>query len=83
MTTSRDVLEAISSGAGPARVLVTLGYSSWGEGQLESEITENSWLTVPADPGVLFDTPADQRYARAMALLGLEPWMLSRDAGHA
>jgi putative transcriptional regulator len=83
MTTSRDVLEAISSGAGPARVLVTLGYSSWGEGQLESEITENSWLTVPADPAVLFDTPAEQRYARAMGLLGLEPWMLSRDAGHA
>jgi putative transcriptional regulator len=83
MTTSRDVLEAISSGAGPARVLVTLGYSSWGEGQLESEITENSWLTVPADPAVLFDTPVEQRYARAMALLGLEPWMLSRDAGHA
>jgi putative transcriptional regulator len=83
MTTSRDVLEAISSGAGPHRVLVTLGYSSWGEGQLESEITENSWLTVAADPAVIFDTPVEKRYAKAMALLGLEPWMLSRDAGHA
>lgn len=83
MTTSRDVLEALSSGAGPHRVLVTLGYSSWGEGQLESEITENSWLTVAADPAVIFDTPVEKRYAKAMALLGLEPWMLSRDAGHA
>jgi putative transcriptional regulator len=83
MTTSRDVLEAISSGAGPQRVMVTLGYSSWGEGQLESEITENSWLTVAADPTVIFDTPVEQRYDKAMALLGLEPWMLAPGAGHA
>lgn len=83
MTTSKDVLEAMSSGAGPRKVLVSLGYASWGEGQLESEITENSWLTVPADPAVIFDTPVDQRYARAMGLLGLQPWMLSPDAGHA
>ena len=52
MTTSRDVLEALSTGNGPRRVLVTLGYSSWGEGQLESELGENSWLTVRADPAV-------------------------------
>ncbi|MEY5098613.1 MAG: hypothetical protein RJA36_1332 [Pseudomonadota bacterium] len=83
MTTSRDVLEAISSGAGPRRVLVSLGYSSWGEGQLESELGENSWLTVKADPAVIFDTPVEQRYERAMALLGLEPWMLAPGSGHA
>jgi putative transcriptional regulator len=83
MTTSRDVLEAMASGAGPHKVLVSLGYASWGQGQLESEITENSWLTVPADPAVIFDTPVEQRYERAMALLGLQSWMLSRDAGHA
>ncbi len=83
MTTSRDVLEAMSSGAGPRRVFVTLGYASWGQGQLESEITENSWLTVEADPSVIFDAPVEQRYERAMALLGLQPWMLSPDAGHA
>lgn len=83
MTTSKDVLEAMSSGAGPRKVFVTLGYASWGKGQLESEITENSWLTVEADPSVIFDTPVDQRYERAMALLGLQPWMLSPDAGHA
>ena len=83
MTTSKDVLEALSTGAGPRRVFVTLGYASWGQGQLESEITENSWLTVEADPSVIFDAPVEQRYERAMALLGLQPWMLSPDAGHA
>ena len=83
MTTSRDVLEALSNGSGPRRVLVTMGYASWGEGQLESEIGENSWLTVEADPGIIFDTPLEQRYERALALLGLQPWMLSPDAGHA
>ncbi len=83
MTTSKDVLEAMSTGAGPRRVLVTLGYSSWAQGQLESEVAENSWLTVGADLSVIFDTPVDQRYDRAMALLGLQSWMLSPEAGHA
>ena len=83
MTTSKDVLEALSTGAGPRRVLVTLGYASWGEGQLESEIAENTWLTVGADPSVIFDTPVGQRWDRALGLLGLQAWMLSPDAGHA
>ena len=83
MTTSKDVLEALSHGAGPRRVLVTLGYASWGEGQLESELGENAWLTVDADPQVIFDTPVGERYDRALGLLGLQSWMLSRDAGHA
>ncbi|MDP3138398.1 MAG: YqgE/AlgH family protein [Burkholderiaceae bacterium] len=83
MTTSKDVLEALSTGAGPRKVLVTLGYSAWGEGQLESELAENSWLTVGADLSVIFDTPVEQRYASALRLLGLESWMLSPDAGHA
>ena len=83
MTTSKDVLEALSTGAGPRRVLVSLGYSAWGEGQLESEIAENSWLTVAADAAVIFDTPVAQRYDRALSLLGLLSWMLSREAGHA
>ena len=82
MTTSKDVLEALSIGAGPKRVLISLGYSAWGEGQLESELAENSWLTVGADMAVIFDTPVEQRYERAMKLLGLEPWMLSNDVGH-
>lgn len=83
MTTSKDVLEALSTGAGPRKVLVSLGYSAWGEGQLESELAENSWLTVDADISVIFDTPIEQRYAKALSLLGLEAWMLSPDAGHA
>ena len=83
MTTSKDVLEALSSGGGPRRVLVTLGYSSWGEGQLESEIARNSWLTVDADANVVFDAPVSERYDLALRLLGLEAWMLAPDAGHA
>jgi putative transcriptional regulator len=82
MTTSKDVLEALSMGAGPKRVLISLGYSAWGEGQLESELAENSWLTVGADMAVIFDTPVEQRYERAMKLLGLESWMLSSEVGH-
>lgn len=83
MTTSRDVLEAISSGSGPRKVLISLGYSAWGEGQLESELGDNSWLTVEADARLIFETPVAQRYAQALKLLGLEAWMLSPDAGHA
>jgi putative transcriptional regulator len=83
MTTSKDVLEAISTGAGPRKVLVSLGYAAWGEGQLESELSENSWLTVAASWDVIFEVPVAQRYDRALKLLGLEAWMLSPDAGHA
>jgi putative transcriptional regulator len=83
MTTSRDVLEAISTGSGPRKVLISLGYAAWGEGQLESELGENSWLTVQADARLIFETPVAQRYEQALKLLGLESWMLSPDAGHA
>ncbi len=83
MTTSKDVLEALSSGAGPRKVLISLGYSSWGEGQLESELAENAWLTVGADASVIFDTPVEQRYTKALGLLGLQEWMISPEAGHA
>ena len=83
MTTSKDVLEALSSGGGPRRVLITLGYSSWGEGQLEFEIARNSWLTVDANADLVCDAPVAERYNRALRLLGLEAWMLSPDAGHA
>ncbi len=83
MTTSKDVLEALSTGAGPRKVLVSLGYSAWGEGQLESELSENSWLTVAASSSVIFDTPVAQRYDQALKLLGLEALMLSSVAGHA
>ena len=83
MTTSKDVLEALSNGSGPRRVLVSLGYAAWGEGQLETELGENSWLTVDADQTVIFDTPAEERYDKALNLLGLQAWMISTQVGHA
>ncbi|MBB5203526.1 putative transcriptional regulator [Inhella inkyongensis] len=83
MTTSRDVLEALSHGAGPRKLLVTLGYSGWSAGQLEEEIGRNGWLTVDAQPELIFDTPVEQRYAKALSLLGIDPRMLSQEAGHA
>lgn len=82
-TTSRDVLEAVASGQGPQRLLVSVGYSGWSPGQLESEIARNGWLTVSADPGVMFDLPVDQRYLAAIKLLGIDPMMLASEAGHA
>ncbi len=83
MTTSKDVLEAMSEGTGPKRVLITLGCSGWQAGQLEEEIGRNGWLTVDADPAIIFDTPIEQRYNRAVSLLGFDPRMLSQEAGHA
>ena len=83
MTTSRDVLEALSSGAGPKRVLVTLGYSGWQAGQLEDEMSRNGWINVGAAPEIIFDTPVEERYERALSLLGIDPRMLSQEAGHA
>jgi putative transcriptional regulator len=83
MTTSKDVLEALAKGHGPHRVLVSLGYSSWEQGQLESEMLGNAWISVNADSSIIFDTPVEQRYDRALALLGLESWMISTQVGHA
>ena len=83
MTTSRDVLEAMSNGAGPRKLLVTLGYSGWAAGQLEEEIGRNGWLNVDAAREIIFDTPVELRYERALGLLDIDPRMLSMDAGHA
>ena len=83
MTTSKDVLEALSNGAGPKKVLVTLGYSGWGAGQLEDEMSRNGWINVGAEPGIIFDTPFEQRYDKALSLLGIDANMLSQEAGHA
>jgi len=83
MTTSKDVLEALSNGAGPKKVLVTLGYSGWGAGQLEEEMKRNSWINVSAAPEIIFDTPVEQRYDKALSLLGIDARMLSQEAGHA
>ncbi|MCD6026909.1 MAG: YqgE/AlgH family protein [Solimicrobium sp.] len=82
-TTSRDVLEAVASGVGPKQLLVSVGYTAWGAGQLEEELIKNGWLTVAADPLILFDLSIEQRYSAAMKLLGIDPLMLSAEAGHA
>ncbi len=82
-TTSRDVLEAVASGKGPQRLLISIGYSGWGAGQLEHEISRNGWLTVAADPVVIFDLPINERYIAAIKLLGIDPSMLSAGVGHA
>lgn len=83
LTSSRDVLEAVARGQGPDRLLVTLGYAGWGPGQLEDEIARNAWLTVEADPDLIFNTPVDERLQRAFGLLGINPAFLSSAAGHA
>ncbi|MEO5932584.1 MAG: YqgE/AlgH family protein [Duganella sp.] len=82
-TTSIDVLEAVAAGDGPPRMLVSIGYSGWSPGQLEEEIGRNGWLTVGADPDILFNLPIEERYTAAMRLLGIDPVMLTSEAGHA
>jgi len=83
LTTSRDILQAVGEGKGPDNILVTLGYAGWEQGQLEHEINENTWLTVAATEHILFDLPAEERLAAAMALLGVDYASLVEDAGHA
>jgi len=83
LTTSKDILEALGDGAGPEKVLVTLGYAGWAPGQLEHEISQNGWLTVRAQPNVIFEVPAEERYSAAMQMLGVDFASLSEEAGHA
>ncbi len=83
LTTSKDVLEAVGNGSGPEKFMVSLGCAGWGAGQLEDEIGRNGWLTVAATPGIIFDTPVEDRFAAALKLLGVDPMMLSGEAGHA
>jgi putative transcriptional regulator len=83
VTTSRDVLARIAEGKGPERYLVALGYAGWGDGQLEHELRENAWLSVPADASVLFDLPLDQRWASAVSALGVDISYLHGVGGHA
>ncbi len=83
LTTSKDILEAVAAGDGPKQLLVSLGCAGWSAGQLEQEIGRNGWLTVRADPAVMFDVPVEQRFAAALKLLGIDPMMLTAEAGHA
>jgi putative transcriptional regulator len=83
LTTSKDILQAVARGDGPEQIFVTLGYAGWGAGQIESELAQNAWLTVPADPNVLFSLPCEERVPAAMQLLGIDFASLSEEAGHA
>ena len=83
LTTSRDILEAVGRGEGPAKMLVSLGYAGWSAGQIEHELKQNAWLTVEAKDAILFDIPADERLPAAMQLLGVDYARLADQAGHA
>jgi putative transcriptional regulator len=83
LTTSRDILEAVGSGSGPDKIIVTLGFSGWAAGQLEHEILQNAWLTVEAREQILFDLPPAERLAAAMEILGVSYATLADEAGHA
>ncbi|MBC6906033.1 YqgE/AlgH family protein [Saccharophagus sp. K07] len=83
LTASKDIIAALATGQGPENALFVLGYSGWGAGQLEQEIKENSWLTVPADTDILFRTPLEQRWHAAALRLGIDMNLMSAQAGHA
>ncbi len=83
LTTSRDVLAAIAEDRGPPDNLIALGYAGWSAGQLESEISENSWLTLPAESAIIFDTPYHLRASTAASRLGIDLNLISAEAGHA
>ncbi len=82
IATSRDILSALAQGRGPSRAVIALGYAGWGAGQLEQELGDNSWLSVPFDAGILFDEPFEYRWAAAAKLLGVDISQLSSEAGH-
>lgn len=83
LTTSRDVLTAIGSDRAPKKFLVALGYAGWSKNQLEQELADNSWLTIPADHTLLFDVKHEDRWPQASRSLGFDAWQLSAQAGHA
>ncbi len=83
VTTSRDILRAIAQGSGPDEHLIALGYAGWAAGQLEQELADNSWLTLPASSDIIFSTPVEQRLGAAAAQLGIDMNLISAKAGHA
>lgn len=83
LTSSRDVLQAVARDGQPREIMVTLGYSGWGAGQIEHELAQNAWLTVPADPHILFELPYEDRLPSAMEILGIDFKNLAAKAGHA
>ncbi|MFU8877953.1 MAG: YqgE/AlgH family protein [Wenzhouxiangellaceae bacterium] len=83
VTTSRDILEAIADHQGPDKFIVALGYAGWSAGQLEDELRNNAWLNTPVDSAIVFDSPIDDRWARAIAAMGIDAAALQPVGGHA
>jgi putative transcriptional regulator len=83
LTATVDILKAIAKGAGPKHAILALGYAGWAPGQLENEIQENGWLHCAADPDLIFGGDVEEKYDRALHKIGIEPGMLSNEAGHA
>jgi putative transcriptional regulator len=83
LTATVDILKAIAKGAGPKHAILALGYAHWAPGQLENEIQDNGWLHCAADPDLVFGRNADEKYLRALRKIGIDPGMLSNEAGHA
>lgn len=83
LTATLDIVRAISAGRGPDRATMLLGYAGWGPGQLEAEIANNGWLTCPASDDIIFDRAIEGKYTRALRSMGIDPAMLSVEAGHA
>ncbi|MEO7634263.1 MAG: YqgE/AlgH family protein [Sphingomicrobium sp.] len=81
MTGTIDILRAIAEGRGPTRWIVSLGYAGWGEGQLDEEMTRHGWFAAKGDPAILFDTPADERWAAAFKSEGIDPRLLVSKTG--
>lgn len=83
ITTSKDILSVLGNENGPQKSVIALGYAGWDAGQLEKEIVENAWLTVPADEEILFDVPIKKKWQATMQKLGVDVWQLSQSAGSA
>lgn len=83
LTTSKDILGALAQDQGPEQFLIALGYAGWGAGQLEQEISENTWLTCQASPEIVFTTRNEEKYDKALASLGFDAGQLSSQVGHA
>jgi putative transcriptional regulator len=83
LTATVDILKAIAKGSGPKHAILALGYAGWAAGQLESEIQDNGWLHCDADTDLIFGSDVEEKYARALRKIGVDPGMLSNEAGHA
>jgi putative transcriptional regulator len=83
LTATVDILKAIAKGGGPKHAILALGYAGWRPGQLEAEIQDNGWLHCAADPDLIFGRDIEEKYLRALRKIGIDPGMLSNEAGHA